>query len=120
DCRTLPLTAKQDGIDKFLLEDRRKGFDPAHVPMMRLTLFRTEDEAYTFVWSNHHILMDGWSSVLVMKEALAFYEFLQSGRSLVLPPARPFREYVAWIERQNLEGAERSEEHTSELQSRFD
>ena len=87
-------------IEEFLTEDRKAGFNLSHVPLMRLTLFRTGESSYTLIWSNHHILMDGWSSVLVLKESMAFYQAIREGKNLELPAARPFREYVEWLQRQ--------------------
>ena len=88
---------------------QQEGLDLAQAPVMRLALYRTDarqysgprnlgTESYTFVWTHHHVLLDGWSVPLLFKEVLGFYEAFRQGRDLYLPPPRPYREYIAWIQ----------------------
>ena len=73
---------------------------------MRLALVRTGTERFHFLWSSHHLILDGWSLPLVLKEVFDFYEAFRQGRELRLKPTRPFRDYVAWLKRQDLSQAE--------------
>src|SRR4029077_10404934 len=56
--------------------------------------------------SNHHLLLDGWSRAIVLGEVLSFYEALREGRELDPPQPAPFRQYISWLERQDLGAAE--------------
>jgi hypothetical protein len=58
----------------FLEADRQRGFDMAEPPLMRLALFRVGQDTYQFVFSFHHILLDGWSLQLVNNEVVHFYD----------------------------------------------
>ena len=58
-------------------------------PLMRLTLFQRAASEYRLVWSLHHAILDGRAFVLVLKEVFAFYQALQTGTPLRLPPPRP-------------------------------
>jgi hypothetical protein len=73
---------------------------------MRLALFQLSDELHEFVWSYHHIIMDGWSVALVRAEVLNFYAAFCEGRDLELDSPRPFRDYVVWLRKQDLSKAE--------------
>src|SRR5262249_35222236 len=75
-------------------------------PLMRLTLLRLGEETYQFIWTWHHLLMDGWSSSLVTQEVFAFYKAFCAGRELTLPESRPYRDYIVWLHKQNLSLAE--------------
>ena len=97
---------QQDRFDAFLEEDRKKGFDLAQAPLMRVALIRTADDVYRFVWSHHHILIDGWSSSLLLKEVFTYYQAYRQGRDLYLPRPRPYRDYIAWSGEQDLAKAE--------------
>ena len=54
----------------------------------------------------HHLLLDGWSSSLIYKEAAALYEAYCRAEPLQLPPCRPYGDYIAWLQRQDLSAAE--------------
>ena len=73
---------------------------------MRLALIQLEDETYQFIWSIHHLLIDGWSRPLLLGEVVAYYDALRRGQSLQLKPRRPYAEYKAWLKQQDLSGAE--------------
>ena len=89
----------------MLEEDRRQGFDLTRAPL-RLTLAWLGEGSYRFVWSHHHLLLDGWSLALVLKEVLVGYQALRTGGVASLPASRPYREYIAWLQGQDLAAAE--------------
>ncbi|GEJ57773.1 non-ribosomal peptide synthetase [Anaeromyxobacter diazotrophicus] len=94
-------------LSTLAAEERRRGFDVATPPLMRLHLARTGPRAHRLVWTYHHVLLDGWSVPLLLKEVLAGYEAARRGAAPVLAPARPFRDYVAWLRQQDRAQAER-------------
>ena len=73
---------------------------------MRLSLIQVAEDVYHFIWSRHHLLLDRWSSSLVLKEVFAFHKAFQQGEDLHLEPVRPYRDYIAWLRRQDLSRAE--------------
>ena len=91
---------------QYLNADRRRGFDLSTAPLIRLTLFQTAAGAYRFLWTTHHLLLDGWSNQLLLKELLAIYHANCRGEELHLPPIRPYRDYIAWLQAQDLSKAE--------------
>jgi len=90
----------------FLRKDRIQGFDLSKAPLMRLALIRIADNAYYFVWTHHHIVLDGWSVPLLLQEVLEFYKALLKGNDAAVERARPYRDYIAWLKRQDLVRAE--------------
>ncbi|WP_437759716.1 non-ribosomal peptide synthase/polyketide synthase [Sorangium sp. So ce1389] len=106
DWRGVPAREQEERLASFLEEDRRRGFDLAAPPLMRFTLVRLSDEAYQFVWSHHHLVVDGWSLPLIFKDLLGFHDAACRGEILALPAPRPYREYIAWVERRDLAAAE--------------
>ena len=88
DWRGLPPEEQQRRWQQLLQEDRRRGFELERAPLMRLTLVRVGEQAYRFAWSHHHLLLDGWSLALVLKELLVHYEAQRRGGSRATP-ARP-------------------------------
>lgn len=98
--------AEQDARLRALLEqDGRREFDLSMPPLMRLTLVRLQERVHQFVWTHHHLLLDGWSVPIVLGEIFDIYAALSDGRDVLLPPTRSYREYIAWLGRQNPEAS---------------
>jgi amino acid adenylation domain-containing protein len=106
DWRQFSAEVQQQKLEAFLQSDRQQGFELSQAPLIRLNLFRLSDNTYEFVWSSHHLLLDGWSESLVFKEVYAFYQAFCEGKDLNLKRSRPYRDYIAWLQQQDLAQAE--------------
>ncbi|MFF0522328.1 non-ribosomal peptide synthase/polyketide synthase [Actinomadura nitritigenes] len=84
-------------LKEFLDEDRRRGFDLSKPPLARLTVIRHSPTRHTLVITAHHLLLDGWSLPILQEEFLATYRALARHETPVLPPRRPYRDYIAWL-----------------------
>ncbi|PYP88322.1 MAG: hypothetical protein DMF61_06950 [Blastocatellia bacterium AA13] len=107
DWRGFAHELQQSNLQSLLDADRRRGFDLAAPPLARLTLVRLSDRAFQFIWTHHHLISDGWSAAIVLKETLTCYEALRQAKEPVLPRPRPYRDYIAWLTKQSLSEAER-------------
>ncbi|GLP67088.1 dimodular nonribosomal peptide synthase [Streptomyces sp. TUS-ST3] len=103
DLSHLPEPERTAAADRLLEEDRLRRFDLARPPLMRFTLMRLGERRYRFVLTNHHILLDGWSRPMLVRELLALYR--TKGDDSALPRVRPFRDYLQWLARQDRETA---------------
>jgi amino acid adenylation domain-containing protein len=106
DWRHLPAGEQRTELETFLRADRERGFDLSSVPLMRLAIFQTEEETHQFMWSHHHLLVDGWSLPIIFQEVFALYEAFQRGQEIALGPSRPYRDYIAWLQQQAMSKAE--------------
>lgn len=88
-------------IDRFLREDRARGLPPSRAPLMRVALFRVDDDSHELVWTHHHLVLDGWSLPLIYRDVFACYSALRSGTRPRPLASRPYREYVRWLLRQD-------------------
>ncbi|MBH8554251.1 condensation protein [Nostocaceae cyanobacterium CENA357] len=100
DWREYSPSVQQQRLEAYLQSDRSLGFNLSKPPLMRFALFQLSEETYQFVWTHHHILMDGWCSSLLLKEFLSFYQALSKGENVQLTPVRPYRDYLAWLKQQ--------------------
>ncbi len=105
DWRHLTSDEQQKNLENFLVSDRHKGFDLNQAPLMRFTIIQLTENTYQFIWSHHHILFDGWSMQIVLKEVFALYEANQRGEHLRLSPVQPYKEYIEWLQQQDIEKA---------------
>ena len=106
DWRSLSPKEQQERLQAFLQTDRVQDFVLDKAPLMRFTLIRVADDTYEFVWSFHHLLIDGWSFPILCKEVFAFYNALVKGEYLYLNTPRPYRDYINWLQQQDLKAAE--------------
>ncbi|MFE3794902.1 amino acid adenylation domain-containing protein [Nocardia tengchongensis] len=101
----LDITENADAaaeLDRLMNADRH--FDMTAAPLLRLTLIDTAPQRYTLLLSMHHILIDGWSTPLLIRELLILY----AGDSdpAALAPAPPYRDYLVWLRAQDQRAAE--------------
>jgi amino acid adenylation domain-containing protein len=101
------LRSEQQSRLMSLLEAERRGFDLSEAPLMRLTLIQLAPEVFHFVWSYHHLLLDGWSVSLILKEVRDRYSTLSQEEQLLTVETRPYRDYIAWLQQQDIKDAER-------------
>jgi hypothetical protein len=106
DWRALNEDEQEKQLSAFLEQERARGFDLAEAPLMRISLLRLGEDAYQFVWSQHHLLLDGWSGLLVLREVFGYYEAYRQGQELELERPRPYRDYILWLQRQDMAQAE--------------
>jgi amino acid adenylation domain-containing protein len=106
DWRGFDVERQQDTLENFIRDDQVRGFDLSRPPLLRLTLFRTADHAYKFVWSRHHLILDRWSRSIVLKDFLACYSAFSKGLEPQLKESRPYRDYIAWLLKQDQPKAE--------------
>jgi nonribosomal peptide synthetase protein BlmV len=82
---------------ELLEADRRRGFDLEDGPLMRLTVVSQAPTVHQCVWTYHHMIMDGWSQQLVLRDVFDCYRRLRAGRPAA-PRSRPsFVEHLAWL-----------------------
>nr|WP_058854020.1 non-ribosomal peptide synthetase [Nocardia jinanensis] len=79
--------------------DRLRRFDLTEPGLIRFTLIKTGPDTWQFVVSNHHIVLDGWSMPLLMRDLLALYAVRADGTAL--PAARSYRHFLDWVGRQD-------------------
>jgi amino acid adenylation domain-containing protein len=97
---------QEEQLHKYLTADRRRDFELGRAPLLRLGLMRRGEEDWSFVWSYHHILLDGWCFSLLVGEVFKVYAAERRGEDANLKRAYPYRDYIAWLERQDLTEAE--------------
>ena len=99
---------QQENLSNLLTTDRAKGFDLSHAPLMRINAIQLSPNRYQILWTHHHMLLDGWSLPLLLKEWIVCYQAACAGYSAAsaqLGAAYPYRDYIAWLQEQNLAAA---------------
>ena len=71
---------------------------------MRVSILKLDTSYYEFIWSFHHILMDGWCIGILNNEFFQIYAANLQGGAHALPPVRPYNTYIQWLEKQDKDG----------------
>ena len=91
-----------DDLEAVKRLDRERKFDLSSIPF-RVTLARLPDEKYALLISNHHILFDGWSTGILLREFLDSYHRLSNGIDLQLPEKTSFKSFIQYLQMQRKE-----------------
>ncbi|MEX5552751.1 non-ribosomal peptide synthetase [Pseudomonas pergaminensis] len=100
-----PESEQEPRLQALLKQEREAGFDLLNQAPFHLRLIRVGAERYWFMMSNHHILIDAWCRSLLMNDFFEIYMALSEGREAQLATPPRYRDYIAWLQRQNLNEA---------------
>ena len=101
DLRDLAVHEREVELARWLQEDRLLPFEPTRAPLLRFALIRLAPQLARLVFTSHHILLDGWSMPILINELFALYR--ARGDADTLAPPAPYRNYLAWLKRQDRE-----------------
>ncbi|MFF7793120.1 non-ribosomal peptide synthase/polyketide synthase [Streptomyces sp. NPDC007991] len=91
-------------LDRLTAEDRDRRFDLAAPPALRATLVRLTEQRHRLLLTHHHILLDGWSMPLMLRELFAHYA--AGGTDSALPPSTDPRAFLDWLALQDMDAAQ--------------
>ena len=107
DWRALDPAQHETAWADFLRRDRSRPLPLSDAPLMRFALIRLRHDTAKFLWSVPALLLDGWSWPLVFRDVSRIYARLSGQPATTGQPAhgpdpvRPYRDYLAWLTRQN-------------------
>ncbi|WP_442937952.1 amino acid adenylation domain-containing protein [Nostoc sp.] len=106
DWQQLSAQDQQQQLELLLHSQRKQGFQLSQPPLIHLSLIQLSADTYQFIWSSHHLLLDGWSMPLIFKDLLYFYQTIYQGENKTVQPTQSYRNYIAWLQKQDLAQAE--------------
>ena len=101
DLCALEPTARQAEVTRLATQEARQPFDLQHGPLIRTTLLRLDEQEHVLLLTMHHIVSDGWSMGIVIRELAALYTALIAGtpqlEQVALPPLPiQYADYAVW------------------------
>jgi hypothetical protein len=100
----LPEAAREAEVRRHVQAEARRGFDLARGPLLRAGLLRLADEEHVLLLVIHHIVWDGWSLNVFVKEVAALYESFRRGARPALPELTiQYADFAVW-QRERLGG----------------
>lgn len=92
-------------LEEMRQTDKARGFNFGQAPLMRIHLVRLAEDRYHFLWSHHHVLLDGWCGPIIFQEVMTCYRAFVDKGVPSLPPVVPYEHYIAWLFAQDREKA---------------
>ncbi|MBX3301079.1 MAG: amino acid adenylation domain-containing protein [Nitrospira sp.] len=90
----------QETIVRLAKEEARRPFRLDQSPLMRITLLKVRDQEHVLLITMHHIISDGWSLGVLMREFAAYYVGSVGDDSVIVPPlAIQYADYAHWQRR---------------------
>lgn len=101
DLSNLSAPAQQEAVTQRRKDDIKRGFDLREVPF-RVCLILLNEKSSVLLVSNHHILYDGWSTGILLREFSEAYEAISDGNEIQFGDKAKYKEYILkWKKEQN-------------------
>ncbi len=97
-----PPARQQQRLRQLLTAHGQARFDMTTPPLIRFALIRLSPQRHILAITNHHILLDGWSMSLLLRDLLTCYT---DGDDRNLPPVTPYQHYLSWLAAQDPQAA---------------
>jgi amino acid adenylation domain-containing protein len=100
DLSTLALQQAEAEAAALRDAEARLGFDLSEGPLLRVKLVRLSGDEHLLLLTMHHVIADGWSMSILVREAAALYEAHRNGVSAELPELKiQYPDYASWQRR---------------------
>jgi amino acid adenylation domain-containing protein/non-ribosomal peptide synthase protein (TIGR01720 family) len=105
DLRNLPETEREDEARRLLNLEAHQPFDLARGSLIRTSLLRLDEEDHVLVYVMHHIVFDGWSKGIFLKELSVLYDAFSAGKPSPLAELTiQYADFAVW--QRELQGRE--------------
>ncbi|MBV9772478.1 MAG: amino acid adenylation domain-containing protein, partial [Gemmatimonadetes bacterium] len=97
DLSSLDAEERDARVLRMVQEEAGLPFDLTRGPLLRLTLLKLNDEDHVALFTMHHIVSDGWSMQVLVREISTLYSTLVKGEMPTLPElAVQYPDFAAW------------------------
>ncbi|MCP4990318.1 MAG: amino acid adenylation domain-containing protein [Colwellia sp.] len=84
-------------LDKIVNKEVTRPFDLEKGPLFRASMYCIGENRHVFILNMHHIISDGWSIQIMIREFLSMYNAFCQGHNSTLEPLRiQYKDYSAW------------------------
>jgi len=97
DLERLPQNERQRAVTRLITAEAQRPFDLARGPLLRANLLKLSSQDHVLLLTMHHIVSDGWSLGVLVKEMAAIYEAIVEHRQVDLPqPPIQYADFARW------------------------
>jgi len=97
DLTALTGTVLQEKVQQLISEEARKPFNLSTAPLFRTSILKLDPDTHILLLTMHHIISDGWSMQVFIREMAFLYKQIKDGQPAHLPPQDlQYADYAAW------------------------
>ncbi|MGZ3458788.1 MAG: amino acid adenylation domain-containing protein, partial [Archangium sp.] len=97
DLGELPQADQEAEVRRLAREEAGRPFELIHGPLLRVKLLKLGETRHVLLLTMHHIVSDGWSMGILIREVGALYQAFSSGQPSPLPELLvQYADYAAW------------------------
>lgn len=97
--------AKQDVLETIIQEEHSKKFDFVNEILIRFCVIKENDFNYTIIITSSHIITDGWSISILLRDLFKLYSLKGNRCGQALNKTRPFIDYIKWLKSKDSDAA---------------
>jgi amino acid adenylation domain-containing protein len=95
--QTLPKQEQEQEVQRLSHDEAQYFFDLSEGPLFRTTLLQLSSDSYLLLVNMHHIISDGWSIGILIRELSTLYEAFSQGKPSPLPPLPiQYVDFASW------------------------
>ena len=95
---------REEQVRQAVIQEQSKPFDLERGPLLRINLWKLDEQKHVLLLNMHHIITDGWSMSILSRELQTLYTGHVAGRRVRLPaPKIQYADYAVW-QRDKLRG----------------
>lgn len=93
----LPETEQQAQVQRLAIEEIQQPFDLEQAPLLRVKLLQLNDQEHLLLFIIHHIISDGWSLRVLIRELADLYQAFCDGKPSPLPELPiQYADFAVW------------------------
>jgi len=86
-------------------QEKSRSFDLSQPPLSKIVIILVDGRASYMIWTTHHIIVDGWTTSLLLGELRDIYIALKEDRTLIQNQHITYKDYIYWVYNQDRERA---------------
>ncbi|MCU0286015.1 MAG: amino acid adenylation domain-containing protein [Acidobacteria bacterium] len=106
-------------LAKIAAKDKNQTIDLTSNPL-RITLILTGTNENEMLITFHHILYDGWSNGIILREFLEAYNCLAGGKKPEIEPKTKYKEFIKWFQNDRIQNKDKHETFWKNYLAGFD
>ncbi len=103
----LEETCAQQSATDLLVTDKTQAFVLDKLPLIRCYLTKIKKDEWNFIFSYHHLLLDGWCLPIILGNIFNFYSTAVKGVNLPVSKGEPYRNYIQWLQKKDAGAAKK-------------
>ncbi|PGS36712.1 hypothetical protein COC58_24660, partial [Bacillus cereus] len=88
---------KRKYIENFINQDLERGYNLIDDDLIRMTVVKTRNNGYSLIISYNHIILDGWSLSILIRELFNGYKEVECGGKIRIINEKSYSEYIDWL-----------------------